>query len=127
MPPLTEPVVLQPLIMPNDPGVDGLHRGRLERRSFARIKDAIDVPTLIETQINSFEWFRREGLRELFDEISPIADSNAESWSLEFVNARIGTFSVAPRPLPCPVSPRDPVPGYHGYWCIEKKKTVGSE
>ena len=70
MPPLIEPVVLQPLIMANDLGMDGLHRTGLERRSFARIQDAIDVPTLIETQINSFEWFRKEGLRELFDEIS---------------------------------------------------------
>jgi len=40
MPPLIEPVVLQPLIMANDLGVDGLHRTNLERRSFARIQDA---------------------------------------------------------------------------------------
>jgi DNA-directed RNA polymerase subunit beta len=86
MPPLIEPVVLQPLIMPNDPGVDGLHRGNLERRSFARIHDAIDVPTLIETQINSFEWFRREGLRELFDEISPITDFTGKNMELRFLD-----------------------------------------
>ena len=47
MPPLIEPVVLQPLIMANDLGVDGLHRTGLERRSFARIQDAIEVPTLM--------------------------------------------------------------------------------
>lgn len=90
MPPLTEPVVLQPLIMPNDPGVDGLHRGSLERRSFARIHDAIDVPTLIETQINSFEWFRREGLRELFDEISPITDFTGKNMELRFLDYTFG-------------------------------------
>src|SRR5919199_1120211 len=84
MPPLVEPVVLQPLIMPNDLGVDGLHRGNLERRSFARIQDAIAVPTLIETQINSFEWFRREGLRELFDEISPITDFTGKNMEPRF-------------------------------------------
>ena len=90
MPPLTEPVVLQPLIMPNDPGVDGLHRGNLERRSFARIHDAIEVPTLIETQINSFEWFREEGLRELFDEISPITDFTGKNMELRFLDYVFG-------------------------------------
>ena len=76
--------------MPNDPGVDGLHRGNLERRSFARIHDAIDVPTLIETQINSFEWFRREGLRELFDEISPITDFTGKNMELRFLDYTFG-------------------------------------
>ena len=90
MPPLVEPVVLQPLIMPNDPGVDGLHRSNLERRSFARIQDAIAVPTLIETQINSFEWFRREGLRELFDEISPITDFTGKNMELRFLDYAFG-------------------------------------
>ena len=85
MPPLIEPVVLQPLIMANDLGVDGLHRTGLERRSFARIQDAIDVPTLIETQINSFDWFRKEGLRELFDEISPITDFTGKNMELRFL------------------------------------------
>ena len=39
MPPLIEPVVLQPLIMANDLGVDGLHRVGLERRSFELLRD----------------------------------------------------------------------------------------
>ncbi len=84
MPPLTETVVLQPLITPVDRGNDGLHRQRIERRSFARIHDAIDLPRLIETQINSFEWFKREGLRELFDEISPITDFTGKNLELRF-------------------------------------------
>src|SRR5215211_3746647 len=90
MPPLVEPVVLQPLIMPNDLGADGLHRTNLERRSFARIQDAIAVPTLIETQINSFEWFRKEGLRELFDEISPITDFTGKNMELRFLDYVFG-------------------------------------
>ncbi len=84
MPPLTETVVLQPLITPVDRGNDGLHRRRIERRSFARIRDAIELPRLIETQINSFEWFKREGLRELFDEISPITDFTGKNLELRF-------------------------------------------
>ena len=90
MPPLIEPVVLQPLIMANDLGVDGLHRTGLERRSFARIQDAIEVPTLIETQINSFDWFRKEGLRELFDEISPITDFTGKNMELRFLDYVFG-------------------------------------
>ncbi len=90
MPPLTESVVLQPLILPNDPGIDGLHRGKIQRRSFARIQDAIDLPTLIETQINSFDWFRKEGLRELFDEISPITDFTGKNMELRFLDYQFG-------------------------------------
>ncbi len=90
MPPLTETVVLQPLITPVDRGVDGLHRQNIERRSFAKIRDAIDLPRLIETQINSFEWFRREGLRELFDEISPITDFTGKNLELRFLDYVFG-------------------------------------
>jgi DNA-directed RNA polymerase subunit beta len=90
MPSLTASVVLQPLIMPNDPGNDALHRGKIQRNSFARITDAIQLPTLIETQINSFEWFRKEGLRELFDEISPITDFTGKNMELRFLDYQFG-------------------------------------
>ncbi len=83
MPPLIESVVLQPLIAPLETGIHGQTR-RIERRPFARIHDAIDVPRLIETQVNSFEWFRREGLRELFEEISPITDFTGKNLELHF-------------------------------------------
>ncbi len=84
MPPLFESVVLQPLIAPIDPGANGPRTHRIERRSFAQIHDAIDVPRLIETQVNSFDWFRREGLRELFEEISPITDFTGKNLELHF-------------------------------------------
>ena len=42
------------------------------------------MPRLIETQVNSFEWFRREGLRELFEEISPITDFTGKNLELHF-------------------------------------------
>lgn len=48
----------------------------LARKSYARIQDVHDLPTLIEVQIDSFNWFMREGLGELFDEISPIESFN---------------------------------------------------
>ncbi|KAB8142072.1 DNA-directed RNA polymerase subunit beta [Chloroflexia bacterium SDU3-3] len=91
MPPLTTNVVLQPLITPQDLGLDPLHRDMsLERRSFARIHDAIEVPTLIETQTKSFDWFRLEGLRELFDEISPITDFTGKNMELRFLDYVFG-------------------------------------
>ena len=47
-----------------------------DRKSYARIRDVHPIPNLIEVQIESFQWFRDEGLRELFHEISPITSFN---------------------------------------------------
>ena len=49
---------------------------KLGRKSYARIPDVQTLPTLIEVQLESFRWFKEEGLRELFDEISPIESYN---------------------------------------------------
>src|SRR5947209_3856896 len=49
-------------------------RGRRARGSFAKIPEILDVPDLIEVQRRSYEWFLREGIREVFDEVSPIQD-----------------------------------------------------
>ena len=46
------------------------------RKSYARIQDVIDLPRLIEVQLKSFDWFRAEGLAELFAEVSPIVSFN---------------------------------------------------
>lgn len=56
-----------------------------ERVSFARIPDVRNMPSLIQIQIDSFEWFKREGLKELFSEISPIEDFTGKNLKLEFV------------------------------------------
>ena len=45
-------------------------------KSYARIDDVRALPKLIEVQLDSFRWFQTEGLRELFDEISPIQSFN---------------------------------------------------
>ncbi|HEY64594.1 MAG TPA: DNA-directed RNA polymerase subunit beta [Caldilineae bacterium] len=45
-------------------------------KSYARLPDVLDLPRLIEVQLDSFRWFQTEGLRELFDEISPIVSFN---------------------------------------------------
>jgi DNA-directed RNA polymerase subunit beta len=46
------------------------------RKTYARIPDVLELPRLIEVQIDSFRWFCEEGLRELFDEINPIESFN---------------------------------------------------
>ncbi len=60
-----------------------------ERRSFARIKEVLDLPNLIEIQKSSYEWFLNEGLQELFQEISPIEDF-AGNLHLEFIDYSLG-------------------------------------
>ncbi|MBF8283169.1 MAG: rpoB, partial [Anaerolineales bacterium] len=48
----------------------------LGRKSYARIPNVLTLPSLIEVQIESFKWFLREGLAELFEEVSPIESFN---------------------------------------------------
>src|SRR5947207_13256471 len=56
-----------------------------ERVSFARIPNIRPMPGLSQILLDSFEWFRKEGLRELFDEISPIEDFTGKDLKLEFI------------------------------------------
>ena len=49
----------------------GKHR---TRRSYARIKEVLDLPNLIEVQTSSYQWFLDEGLRDMFNYIMPIED-----------------------------------------------------
>jgi DNA-directed RNA polymerase subunit beta len=54
------------------------------RLSFARFDEVLPLPRLIQMQLDSFQWFQREGIKELFEEISPITDF-AGKMSLEFI------------------------------------------
>ena len=56
-----------------------------ERYSFAKVEDAKEMPDLIHTQLNSYQWFLDTGLKEVFKEISPIEDFS-ENLVLEFVD-----------------------------------------
>ena len=56
--------------------------------SYARQKDVLDMPNLIEVQKNSYQWFLTDGLREVFDDISPITDYSGQL-SLEFVDFQL--------------------------------------
>ena len=51
-----------------------LPAGKNIRMSYSRQKEVLEMPNLIEVQKDSYKWFLDEGLKEVFDDISPIAD-----------------------------------------------------
>ena len=59
--------------------------GNSFRMSYSRQKEVLEMPNLIEVQKDSYQWFLDEGLKEVFDDISPIADYSGHL-SLEFVD-----------------------------------------
>lgn len=64
----------------------GRHR---QRRSYARIKEVLELPNLIEIQTTSYQWFLDEGLKEMFHDISPIQDFTG-NLILEFIDYSLG-------------------------------------
>ncbi|MDY7039532.1 MAG: DNA-directed RNA polymerase subunit beta, partial [Chloroflexota bacterium] len=88
-------------------------------KSYARITDVHSLPDLIEVQRNSFEWFKEEGLRELFDEISPIESFNGVI-SLHFPSAR------DPLSLQLGLDYRFDEPKYGEQECLERDMTFAS-
>ena len=70
-----------------------------ERVSFARMPGILPMPGLIQVQLDSFEWFKQEGLRAVFAEISPIEDFTGKNLSLELI--------VPPEPFGTPRYSKD--------------------
>ena len=62
--------------------------GRKERMTFAKINEVCEMPNLIQIQTESYNWFIEEGLREVFEDISPIKDY-ADNLVLEFIDYSI--------------------------------------
>ncbi|MEE0954297.1 MAG: DNA-directed RNA polymerase subunit beta [Eubacterium sp.] len=65
-----------------------IHSGRGIRMTYQRQKEVLEMPNLIEVQKSSYDWFLREGLREAFDDISPIEDRSGKL-SLELVDYKL--------------------------------------
>jgi len=61
-----------------------------ERRNYSRVKSNVELTDLIEVQTSSFDWFIKEGLTELFEDISPIANFNGN------VELYFGDFELEP-------------------------------
>lgn len=59
--------------------------GKRTRMSFAKIEEVAELPNLIEIQLESYDWFLREGLREVFEEVFPIEDYTGNI-KLEFLD-----------------------------------------
>jgi DNA-directed RNA polymerase subunit beta len=55
-------------------------------KSFAKLPETLEIPDLIQVQLDSFRWFQEEGLKELFEEISPIQDYTGTRLELRFVD-----------------------------------------
>ena len=81
--------------------------GKRTRYSYARIKEVMEMPHLLDIQRNSYDWFKQEGLQEIFRDISPISDftGNLElffesftfdecKYSLEECKRRDGTYAA---------------------------------
>ena len=66
---------------------DGL--GVRERRDYSRIREVQEMPDLIEIQKRSYQWFLDEGLKAIFDDISPIQDFTG-NLALEFIDYTLG-------------------------------------
>ena len=84
--------------------------GKRTRYSYARIKEVMEMPHLLDIQRNSYDWFKKEGLQEIFRDISPIADfsGNLElffesftfgecKYTLDECKKRDGTFAAPVR------------------------------
>ena len=59
--------------------------GKKERMSFSKINEVSEMPNLIDIQTKSYKWFLEEGIKEVFDDISPIKD-HTDTYVLEFVD-----------------------------------------
>ena len=59
--------------------------GRKERMTFSKINEVSEMPNLIDIQTKSYKWFLDEGLKEVFEDISPIKDY-ANNLVLEFID-----------------------------------------
>ncbi|HEV2953511.1 MAG TPA: DNA-directed RNA polymerase subunit beta, partial [Candidatus Dormibacteraeota bacterium] len=60
------------------------------RHNYGRIRNLVELKDLIATQLDSFTWFKAEGLRELFDEINPITDYTGKNFELRFLDYEFG-------------------------------------
>ena len=67
--------------------------GRSIRMTYQRQKEVLDIPNLIEVQKDSYDWFVTDGLKEVFDDISPIEDYS-DKLSLEFVDFHLARDEV---------------------------------
>lgn len=64
--------------------------GKVQRLSYSRIDEPIELPNLIQVQLSSYEWFLGQGLREALEEVFPISDFTG-NLELDFIDYEMGT------------------------------------
>ncbi len=69
--------------------------GKTVRQSFSKINELLDMPNLIEVQKESFDWFVKEGLREVLEDVSPLVDYSG-NLNIEFIDYSIGEKTKYP-------------------------------
>lgn len=62
--------------------------GKRTRMSFSKLKEVGEMPNLIEVQLDSYQWFLKEGLQEVFEDINPIMDYTG-NLNLDFVGYKL--------------------------------------
>src|SRR3990167_11346890 len=67
----------------------------MRRHTYSQSPISVPLPDLTEIQTASYDWFFREGLRELLDEISPIEDFTGENYTLEFGEYKLGQPKIS--------------------------------
>ncbi len=67
------------------PALPDVKKSPVPRKSYARLPQVLDVPNLIEVQLESFRWFQEEGIKQLLEEISPIEDFTGNRLELSFI------------------------------------------
>jgi DNA-directed RNA polymerase subunit beta len=63
--------------------------GKVQRLSYSRIKQPIELPNLIQVQLSSYDWFLKQGLREALQEVFPISDFTG-NLELDFLDYSLG-------------------------------------
>ena len=64
--------------------------GKASRRDYSKVSGKLELPNLVEIQTQSYKWFEEEGIREVFEEIYPIENSN-KNIKLEYLGYEFGT------------------------------------
>src|SRR5919202_2236364 len=82
--------VRTPIVAPSAPHTEDDQLARVGRRNFGRIPSVMPMPNLIQVQTESFDWFKNQGLQELFEEISPITDFTGKNMELRFLDYHFG-------------------------------------
>ena len=72
--------------------------GKNSRMSYSKGKDVLEMPNLIEVQKDSYEWFLKDGLKEVLDDISPIEDFAGHVVTRQFCALRCRKTDV-PKPF----------------------------